>query len=164
MVGSLSLFEQTFNSVGWFIFRPTCRWACSRRSRTRYGLAATNTDRTTSKGHLRSFTARPVARAREEGEHKGGNAKTSIRGGLSEPVSARIEPVSIAAKLKIPDIGKSRPETGAGSPPKSCRSPASQGLADATPRTNAPELRDFLPRPQSVRKQEDSNSELQLRA
>ena len=38
-------------------------------------------------------------------------------------------------------MGKSRPETGAGRPPNSCRIPASQGLRDVTPRANAQELR-----------------------
>jgi len=45
----------------------------------------------------------------------------------------RIEVVSVGAVRKIPDIEKSRPETGAGRPSKNCRNLASQGLGEASP-------------------------------
>src|ERR1700730_18666330 len=51
----------------------------------------------------------------------------------NELVSARIEPVSVGTERRISDIGKSRPETGAGRQPKSCQIPASQRLRDHPP-------------------------------
>ena len=55
----------------------------------------------------------------------------------NEPVSTQIEPVSGGTDRKIPDIGKSRPETGAGTRRKATKFRRLKVSETTTPRANA---------------------------
>jgi DNA invertase Pin-like site-specific DNA recombinase len=94
-------------------------------------------------------------RARANARHALTRVPQTIRPSIATDrtrLSARqIEPVSANRDSKIPDIGKTRPETGAGIGRGGGRIRMSARLRDAAPRPNARKIRTFLQRPRWTR-------------